>query len=421
MGGNATKQWNTERFSKQEYQDVCNYIAKILNLSPLFSSNEESKDYADDYVLRQTLSDENGDELYAFIPCYFEKDSFGDLDLLTTNNHVAVIAMLKKADDVEVVGKVKGGNCTSYAIRFKSISPKAFQLDIIHTDVVFFDFALHYFAFNDLGNFIGRIASAAQLKFGFDGLYRKVHFNKDMNVIPVYSLKEQKEKFGDLSSNVVKKTDVVLTEDFLEALEFLGFDVERYKKGFATLEEIFEFVWQSKYFQQSYFLLENRPADVRARDKKRANYNLAVEYFAKKGEKQTLDFISDEKVNHQFPSLLELLSRLQAKLKHQALIKSSVTPKHVAEALLSKNIELAMNNGISLTQKILGNGDNIQVDNQHNAIASHVVLGKLLEALHNNQLVKDGYFVNHQNQDELKQLILTEFELLRVNYSSGVY
>ena len=25
MGGNATKQWNTERFSKQEYQDVCNY------------------------------------------------------------------------------------------------------------------------------------------------------------------------------------------------------------------------------------------------------------------------------------------------------------------------------------------------------------------------------------------------------------
>ena len=130
--------------------------------------------------------------------------------------------MLKKADDVEVVGKVKGGNCTSYAIRFKSISKKAFQLDIIHTNVVFFDFALHYFAFNDLGNFIGRIVSAAQLKFGFDGLYRKVHFDKDINVIPVYLLKEQKEKFGDLSSNVVKKTDVVLTEDFFEALEFLG-------------------------------------------------------------------------------------------------------------------------------------------------------------------------------------------------------
>ena len=30
-------------------------------------------------------------------------------------------------------------------------------------------------------------------------------------------------------------------------------------------------------------------------------------------------------------------------------------------------------------------------------------------------------FSKQEYQDELKQLILTEFELLRVNYSSGVY
>ena len=60
-------------------------------------------------------------------------------------------------DDVEIVGKVKGGNCTSYAIRFNFISPKAFQLDIIHIDKFVFNFVLHYFSFNDLGNFIDHI------------------------------------------------------------------------------------------------------------------------------------------------------------------------------------------------------------------------------------------------------------------------
>ena len=35
MGGNATKQWNTERFTKEEYNAVCQYISQILYLKKM--------------------------------------------------------------------------------------------------------------------------------------------------------------------------------------------------------------------------------------------------------------------------------------------------------------------------------------------------------------------------------------------------
>lgn len=432
MGGNATKQWNTERFTKTEYDSVCNYIAKIMELKPLYKNNENE---VDDYVSNQILTDSHGNELYAVIPCYFEKDSFGDLDFLTTNNHVSVIEKLKKADDVEIVGKVKGGNCTSYAIRFNSISPKAFQLDIIHVDKSVFNFALHYFSFNDLGNFIGRIASAARIKFGFDGMFRKVYFNNHGDMIPVYSLKEQQSQANDNSYyTVVNKTEVLLTCDFFTALDFLGFDIERYKQGFATLDEIFEFVYQSKYFKESYFSLDNRPADMRARDKKRANYGLALDYFAGKGEKTSFHpLFDDEVINQAFPHSLEEMLRLQKQMKIQTKIKESISSKKIVKSLLinkDEAIELVLLNEtnsvpldtnkheiyVSLTKKILGDDyDELRQSNnvlQKNVVVSHDFLGKMIQQLNKNELVQQGYFVDNQHQEEFNRLILDVFEIL---------
>lgn len=432
MGGNATKQWNTERFTKTEYDAVCNYIAKIMGLNPLYKNDENE---VDDYVSNQILTESDGDELYAVIPCYFEKDSFGDLDFLTTDNHVAVIEKLKKADDVEIVGKVKGGNCTSYAIRFNSISPKAFQLDIIHVDKSVFNFALHYFSFNDLGNFIGRIASAARIKFGFDGMFRKIYFNNHGDMIPVYALKEQQSQANDNShSTVVKKTEVLLTCNFFTALDFLGFNVERYKQGFRTLDEIFEFVYQSKYFKESYFSLDNRPADMRARDKKRANYGLALDYFAGKGEKTSFHpLFDDEVINQAFPHSLEEMLRLQKQMKIQTKIKESISSKKIVKSLLinkDEAIELVLLNEtnsvpldtnkheiyVSLTKNILGDDyDELRQSNnvlQKNVVVSHDFLGKMIQQLNKNELVQQGYFVDNQHQEEFNRLILDVFEIL---------
>lgn len=452
MGGNATKQWNTERFTKTEYDSVCNYIAKLMELKPLYKNNENE---VDDYVSNQILTESDGDELYAVIPCYFEKDSFGDLDFLTTDNHVSVIEKLQKADDVEIIGKVKSGNCTSYAIRFNSISPKSFQLDIIHVDKSVFNFALHYFSFNDLGNFIGRIASAARIKFGFDGMFRKVYLNNHGDIIPVYSLKEQQSQANDNShSTVVKKTEVLLTCDFFTALDFLGFDVERYKQGFATLDEIFEFVYQSKFFKESYFSLDNRPADMRARDKKRANYGLALDYFAKKGEKQALYSLPDDKViNQVFPRSLEEMLGLQKEMQYKIKIKESINSKKIVQSLLNgigQAVKAATQAGIggnagielvsldkneqyvSLTKRILLDDynelvkkDSLTKDEQlrlrfcqskHPIVLQkfvpHDFLGKMIQQLNKNELVQQGYFVDNKHQEEFDRLILDVFEIL---------
>lgn len=452
MGGNATKQWNTERFTKTEYDSVCNYIAKLMELKPLYKNNENE---VDDYVSNQILTESDGDELYAVIPCYFEKDSFGDLDFLTTDNHVSVIEKLQKADDVEIIGKVKGGNCTSYAIRFNSISHKAFQLDIIHVDKSVFNFALHYFSFNDLGNFIGRIASAARIKFGFDGMFRKVYFNNHGDMIPVYALKEQQSQANDNShSTVVKKTEVLLTCDFFTALDFLGFDIERYKQGFATLDEIFEFVYQSKFFKESYFSLDNRPADMRARDKKRANYGLALDYFAGKGEKTSFyPLPDDEVINQVFPHSLEEMLELQKQIKIQTKIKESISSKKIVKSLLNgigQAVKAATQAGIggnagielvsldkneqyvSLTKRILLDDYNELVKkdsltkeeqlrlrfckSKHPIVLQkfvpHDFLGKMIQQLNKNELVQQGYFVDNQHQEEFDKLILDVFEIL---------
>ena len=448
MGGNATKQWNTERFTKEEYNAVCQYIAQIMDLTPLFK-----KDEMDDYVANQTLTELNSsyisedNKLYAFIPCYFEKDSFGDLDFLTTNNHVVIIEKLQKADDVEIIGKVKSGNCTSYAIRFKSISHKAFQLDIIHVDTSVFHFALHYFSFNDLGNFIGRIASAARIKFGFDGMFRKVYLNNHGDIIPVYSLKEQQPN-DNSHSTVVKKTEVLLTCNFFTALDFLGFDVERYKQGFVTLDEIFEFIYQSKFFKESYFSLDNRPADMRARDKKRANYGLALDYFAGKGEKQSLYFLPDDEIiNQTFPHSLEEMLGLQKEMQHKIKIKESISSKKIVQSLLNGEAKTGIGEAttqagielvsldkneqyVSLTKRVLLDDydelvkkDSLTKKEQlrlrfckskHPIVLQkfvpHDFLGKMIQQLNKNELVQQGYFVDNQHQEEFDKLVLDVFE-----------
>ena len=270
MGGNATKQYNTIRLDKDTYNKASKLLVNLMN---------------------QYL-----DKPFEIIKAYETKDSFGDLDLLSVNNtddFEKKLLINENGKNVFIHGVVSDGGIKSYAISFKIDNPtdpsvllkdnwtKPFQLDFIHKSAEDFDFARQYFSFNDLGNFIGRIASGAGFKFGFDGLYKKIYFNEEGDVVDVKSLKSQRERQelanGKPESN--KKIEVLITKDFEKAIEFLGFDYQRYTQGFKTLEDVFQYVQESKYFHLENFLLDNRKADVRHRDLKRPNYNMMVDYF----------------------------------------------------------------------------------------------------------------------------------------------
>ena len=180
------------------------------------------------------------------IPAYNEKPSFGDMDVLFTPSRMVDKQVLMDAfgcADDEVVHN--GG--------VWSLVYKGFQLDLITTKWEELDYALNYFSFNDRGNLVGRLAHKLGLKHGHDGLW--------------FPVRSKDHTLGE----VLLTLDPRVAEDFLDV-------VAPPAAGFDTLEQVFENVAASKYFNPDIFLLENRNHTSRVRDRKRATYTAFLEW-----------------------------------------------------------------------------------------------------------------------------------------------
>jgi hypothetical protein len=129
-----------------------------------------------------------------------------------------------------------------------ALEDNVFQVDLIAQDSSGYGFARNYFAFNDLGNLIGRVAHKQGLSHGHEGLR--------------YYVRDGSHLLGD----------ILLTQDYDEALEFLGYDAKRYAQGFDTLEDIYQYAASTPYFNVDIFLLDNRNHASRVRDRKRKTY-----------------------------------------------------------------------------------------------------------------------------------------------------
>lgn len=233
MGGNALSK-PSARIDKLEYETI---VSTVLTKFAQWSFDNEFDTYSHP------------------VDSYRTKDSFGDADILYTftgDNTSSITTFIKESfGDVEIV---KNGDVTSFDF-------DGFQIDMIYADPESFNFARGYFAFNDLGNFIGRTAHALGFKFGHDGLK--------------YILRDE-----DDDTRVV--AELYLTQDFENALKFLGFDPEVHLNGFDTPEEIFEYAASSEYFDPATFVFGNRNHTARVRDKKRKMYNAALNYYKEK-------------------------------------------------------------------------------------------------------------------------------------------
>jgi hypothetical protein len=182
-----------------------------------------------------------------FIPAYRQKESFGDIDVLI--DRVCSIEEIKEWFNSDEV--IKNGNVISFAYHQEET---VVQIDLIYQSRETIDFAYGYFAQNDLGNLIGRIFHKIGMKFGHDGVF-----------LP---MRDGTNQFHE----------ILLTREFAYALNVVGLDYNRWKKGFDTLEDIFTFVRTSPYFNSSIYTFDNLNAVSRIRDKKRATYNAFLEY-----------------------------------------------------------------------------------------------------------------------------------------------
>jgi hypothetical protein len=102
---------------------------------------------------------------------------------------------------------------------------------------------------------MGKIFHKFGLKYGYDG------------VKYIYRLDNEK-KLGDIT----------VTKNMPRAFEFLGLSYEKFEQGFNTVEDIFDYVIGSPYFQKEAFYFENLNAINKKRNKRRANYKLFIEY-----------------------------------------------------------------------------------------------------------------------------------------------
>ena len=405
-------------------------------------------------ILQQHIVEQNlqTKEKFCVIESYHDKQDFGDIDFLSTIDRQIFEKLVEQTENINIVGKAEQ---FSYAIEFKIASNEVVlvQVDYIKSNILDFNFSENFFAFNDLGNLIGRIAAQAGLSFGFDGLKRKIYvdnrgdiindlYAKKIKYIPykaiketivndkktvehivltdnksvsVTSLVENARLFKNELDRAIQKTNIVITKDFNKALEFLGFDVERFKQGFNNMNEVFEFVASSTFFNKDAFLFENRNHKARARDKKRSNYLAALEYF--KDRKDKKNQLSLSRLKKEFPNFKIEYQNLKKQIKSDFIDKMMFCNDNIMYSLNYKSENEARN--VNPFKEHLGSKDKQFVfyceNKSKNKLQINVPLdsdGKrrpkfITDEEWNNE---NNVFIPIQKVSQLKERLLEEFQ-----------
>lgn len=277
MGGNALKNCETRRYDADEYFELANEVG--YRLTTLFA-----------------------DTPMMDIKAYRNKESFGDLDLVIVSDSLPSNWVAEVVNNFGPKEFVKNGNVLSFEF-------KEFQVDLITVPFSEYDTSLNYFAYNDLGNLLGRIAHSIGLKLGHDGLSYNWRIDS-------YQFKNE-----------------VISTNWEEICNVLGVSYERYCQGFDTLEDIFEFVVASPFFHSDIYLLENRNNYARTRDKKRKTYTEFLNWIedydhteAQAVNKTTRDTLpKDVWLPHHFTHIngfYETYNRVQAEWAEETKFKS---------------------------------------------------------------------------------------------------
>ena len=246
MGGNALKEYGSTRLPSAAHAELSKKLETELNaLMQKFGIKGQA----------------------GMIPSYREKADHGDIDVVlpvtlraALSDQMIGLLLSMEFGTTEWPFKANGG-VVSYGIPLKEGG--VFQVDLIYLPEDEVEFAVKYFAWNDVGNLIGRIAHKMGLKFGHNGLH-----------LPM--------RDGNHLFNTI-----VVTRNFDYALSFLGFDAVRWNQGFNNLEEIFNFVVANPRFTTKLYLLEERNHTARVRDKKRPTYTKFLTWLEAHPEKDS--------------------------------------------------------------------------------------------------------------------------------------
>ncbi len=224
MGGKALLKYGieTERRTTPEFLKIANYFQNKV---------------------------ENGLGLETYVIKYFrKKETHGDLDIL-----------IKMDKDIDLKKYVQD-NIETKAIHHNtdvlSFEFNNFQIDFISIKPTNWETSKCFFDFDPSGNLMCKTAHMFGVKYGVDGLMLPIRgFNKRLS------------------------SDVFLTKDNRRVFEFLGYNYDKYLKGFDTKEEIFNWIIDSKYYDSEMFQMDRLNHIDRKRNLKRVTYGEFLEYI----------------------------------------------------------------------------------------------------------------------------------------------
>jgi|GEM_PF-1347328 len=213
----------------------------------------------------------------AIVRCFAEKKDHGDLDLLIkipertfgTGGGINLLSF------VENIIKPNAIHNNGGVISFDF---EDFQIDFIPIEESGWEIANTYFSFDPLGNIMGKTYHKFNLSYGWDGLFYK---------------------FRNFDGRSTHK--IPISKDPRAIFEFCDYDYDRYLLGFNSIDEIYDFVMKSKFFDTGIFQFEDLNHIDRKRNKKRKSYNefltfmnennIGTKYTFDKNKENYIDFI----------------------------------------------------------------------------------------------------------------------------------
>jgi len=254
---------------------------------------------------------------------YHTKEDHGDLDLLIKENSDLNIDYKKYIQDTFNPREINH-NANVYSFDYKN-----FQIDFILISEDNWEIAKTYFSYDPAGNIMGKVFHKFNLSYGWKGLeYKFRNFN------------------GKNSKNIP------ISKDPRKIFEFSGYNYTGFLRGFETLEDIFKFLINNKYFSPEIFKFENLKHIDKKRNRKRVSYNVFLEYINKKNIKSRYEFHKNKDVylkyiNMFFPEakLLRKLEELKLEDERNKLLSAkfngNIIMKHIPQLsgkLLGKSI-----------------------------------------------------------------------------------
>lgn len=241
MGGMLLKNWGLpeKRLNSSEYEQFKNSLLKKLS---------------DDIVYcTQGYHPELLCDALGVAPAIRQKESHGDIDIVIGVDR----GVSGKRDYKDVMWRnskvptTEQFTTAEYLVRLSGYVPhvnsntisfpyNGFQVDLTFIPLEDYYSSINYNSWGDCSNLMGRVFHKMGLHYGHIGLsfwIRQGMFDNDIT-------------WSD-NDHIYEK--VILTKDMKTICEIGGFDYDRWRDGFDTNEEVYQFIADSKYFRKELF------------------------------------------------------------------------------------------------------------------------------------------------------------------------